>query len=281
MPSASDSRSPCAVRSKQMSTPTLVDKVEAMAALACVKELTPAAIKIGLRLLHHFNCRTGRCDPGIEILAAATGLAERSVYRAIKELEAFHLFHIDHRRGRSNTNSYRPDFRRIKAQNVTRATGFDSNSSGNTRNLTAATQKPDNLSRKNPTAVSGEHVNEHINENMKEHAVEVSPQRRSNSVDPLTNFALQRDRQAQERDHMCIDWASWIRWLASIGVSKGTEWVFHAIKRAENEAHLSYDQGCLLVDRCLRKARATCTIKQSLEALLTEAIRKQQGKDMG
>ena len=86
--SDSDPRAPCAVRSKQMSTPTLVDKVEAMAALACVKELTPAAIKIGLRLLHHFNCRTGRCDPGIEILAAATGLAERSVYRAIEELAA-------------------------------------------------------------------------------------------------------------------------------------------------------------------------------------------------
>ena len=281
MQRASDPRSLCAVRSKQMSAPTLVDKVEAMAALACVKELTPAAIKIGLRLLHHFNCGTGRCDPGIETLAAATGLTDRSVYRAIEELEAFHLFHIDHRRGRGNTNSYRPDFRRIKAQNATRATGFDSNSSGYTRNLTAATQKPDNLSRKNPTAVSGEHINEHINENVKEHTVEVSPLRRSNSVDLLTNFAPQRNRQAQERDPMCIDWPSWNRWLASIGVSKGTEWVFHAIERAENEAHLSYGQGCLLVDRCLRKARANWPIKQSLEALLTEAIMKQQGKDTG
>ena len=69
--------------------------------------------------------------------------------------------------------------------------------------------------------------------------------------------------------------------LEAGGVSKGTEWVIHAIERAENEAHMTNGQGCLLVDRCLRKARATWAIKQSLDTLPTEAIIKQQGKDMG
>jgi len=52
----------------------LVDKVEAMAGLSCIRNLPPAALKVGLRLLHHYNFKTGRCFPGVGTLAAATGL---------------------------------------------------------------------------------------------------------------------------------------------------------------------------------------------------------------
>ena len=159
---------------KLMNNPTLVDKVEAMAALACVRGLTPAALRVGIRLLHHYNCGTGRCDPGIKTLATATGLSERSAQRAVGELETSQLFRVSHRRGRRNTNSYRPDFKRIKAHNTTHVAGFADDSPEDSGNLTAMTQKPDELSRKTPTAMSGEHMNEHINEHVKEQLVEAS-----------------------------------------------------------------------------------------------------------
>ncbi len=185
---------------KLLNNLTLVDKVEAMAALACIRSLTPAALRVGIRLLHHYNCGTGRCDPGIKTLATATGLSERSAQRAVGELETSQLFRVSHRRGRRNTNSYRPDLKRIKAHNATHVAGFADDSPEDSGKLTAVTQKPDKLSRKIPTAMSGEHMNEHLNEHMKEHMKEISPERQSNPIEPATNFAQRRNRQGQERD---------------------------------------------------------------------------------
>lgn len=261
-----------------MNKPTLVDKVEAMAALACVRGLSPAALKVGIRLLHHYNCGTGRCDPGIKTLAKATGMSERSALRAIGELEVLHLFHINHRRGRKNTNSYLPEFKRIKVQNATHATGFADASSEDSKNLTAVTHKPDKLSRQNLTAVSGEHMNEHVNEHVKEHTLETSPERQSNRIEPTTNFAQQRNRQAQERDPMSIDWASWFRWLESIGILEAVQWIMDGIERVQTETHLTYNQTILVVDKCLRKMRATWPRNKPLEQLLTEAIFKHRNE---
>jgi hypothetical protein len=257
-----------------MNNPTLVDKVKAMAALACFRGLTPAALRVGIRLLHHYNCGTGRCDPGIKTLASSTGMSERSAQRAVGELEALNLFHVNHRRGRRNTNSYRPDFKRIKAHNTTHATGLADVSLEDSRNLTAGTHKPDKLSRKNLTAVSGEHMNEHVNKHVKEYTLETSPERQSNRIEPTTNFAQQRNQQARGCDPKSIDWASWFRWLGSIGVPDAIQQIMDGIERVQTEAHLNFDQANLLVDQCLRKMRATHPSNKPLERLLTEAIVK-------
>lgn len=169
---------------------------------------------------------------------------------------------------------YRPDLKRIKAHNATPVAGFADDSHEDSRNLTAVTQKPDELRRKTPTAMSGEHMNEHINEHVKERLVEASSDRQSNLVEPETNSAQQRNQRAKERDPMSIDWASWFRWLESIGVPDAIQRIMDEIERVQTECHLTDDQASLVVDQCLRKMRATRPSNKPLEQLLTEAIVK-------
>lgn len=258
-----------------MSAPTLLDKEKAMAALACIKGLSPAALKVALRLLHHFNCRTGRCDPGIETLATTINMSVKSVFRAIDELETLGLFDIDHRRGRGNTNRYHPNYKRMEAHEPISRNSKNHNALNRGKNLTSMSRKPDNLSPKNMTNMSGEHMREHINEHMKE----APREHRLNPIVPKkTNFARQKTIPAHKRDPKSINWNGWIQWLKSIGFPNETQWIMNAIDRAKAEADLTTDQAYLLVNKCLKKARATWPNKKSLDALLTEAIMKQRSK---
>jgi hypothetical protein len=95
-----------------------------MAALASIRGLPPAAIRVALRLLDHYNCRTGRCNPSVETLAEATGLDSRTVSRAVGRLEALGLFHVTRRPGRHRSNAYKPDFARLIAKIPTISSGF-------------------------------------------------------------------------------------------------------------------------------------------------------------
>lgn len=71
--------------------------------------LRPAARLVAARLVEHFNLDTGRCDPAVGTLAAASGLDPRSVRRAIVELETARLVARDIHRGRNYSNAYRPN----------------------------------------------------------------------------------------------------------------------------------------------------------------------------
>ena len=191
-----------------------------MAALACVSGLTPAALKVALRLLHHFNCKTARCDPGTDILAAATGLSQRTVFRAIGELETRGLVHIKHRRGRSNTNTYVTDFQRIKAFNLTSRSDLSRQKAIRLDNLTSSTQKSDNLSPENLTVVSGEHLKENVKENKIGSAQQALP----NTVARPIKIAARGSSPDGKREAGKIDWARWMRCLKTVGIAESTVW---------------------------------------------------------
>jgi hypothetical protein len=75
-----------------------------MCALAAASNLSTMAIRLVLRLCVSFNCKTGQCDPGYRTLAADMAVSERSVFRAIAELEAGGWIAVD-RTGGDNTRN--------------------------------------------------------------------------------------------------------------------------------------------------------------------------------
>lgn len=75
-----------------------------MCALAAASDLSTMAIRLTLRLCVSFNCKTGQCDPGYRTLAEDMAVSERSVFRAIAELEAGGWIAID-RTGGANTRN--------------------------------------------------------------------------------------------------------------------------------------------------------------------------------
>lgn len=64
---------------------------------ATAGKLTPAASLTLLALAHAHNQETGRCDPSLKTLEAKTGMNERTVRRALRQLEAAHLITTTHR----------------------------------------------------------------------------------------------------------------------------------------------------------------------------------------
>jgi DNA-binding transcriptional MocR family regulator len=56
-------------------------------AVALQQKYKPRACVLMSRLADHFNCKTGQCNPGFDTLAREMGVTERTVRRAIKELE--------------------------------------------------------------------------------------------------------------------------------------------------------------------------------------------------
>lgn len=82
--------------------------------------LRPAARAVGAVLLDRFNLTTGRCDPGLASLAAATGRTERSVRRAVAELEAAGLFKRVVHGGARHRNAYVPDWVALEADSGVR-----------------------------------------------------------------------------------------------------------------------------------------------------------------
>jgi hypothetical protein len=75
-----------------------------MCALAAASDLSTMAIRLALRLCVSFNCKTGQCDPGYRTLAEDMAVSERSVFRAIAELEAGGWIAVD-RTGGDNTRN--------------------------------------------------------------------------------------------------------------------------------------------------------------------------------
>jgi hypothetical protein len=91
----------------------LMVRLDFFAEMGRVGNFSGAALLVAFNLLYrHMNGTTGRCDPAIATLAEETGLQERSVQRAIRELEQSGWWHVAGRSGagRGHTNSYRPNF---------------------------------------------------------------------------------------------------------------------------------------------------------------------------
>jgi hypothetical protein len=64
------------------------------------------AIRVGARLGMYLNCTHGQCDPGYPTIADALGVSERSVIRAVAELEARGWIEVDRADGKIN-NKFR------------------------------------------------------------------------------------------------------------------------------------------------------------------------------
>ena len=73
-----------------------------MCALAADRHLSTMAFRLALRLCVSFNCKTGQCDPGYDTLAEDMAVSERSVFRAVAELQAGGWITV-HRTGGDNT----------------------------------------------------------------------------------------------------------------------------------------------------------------------------------
>lgn len=76
-------------------------------------KLTPSASLVLLCLANRHNQETGRCDPSLGRISTDTGLSERAVRSALRELEAKRLITTTHRTRRTGlgkrnmTNRYR------------------------------------------------------------------------------------------------------------------------------------------------------------------------------
>jgi hypothetical protein len=101
------------------------------AAMVTARIFTGAAKDVAYFLLfRHMNGTTGRCDPAITRLAEETGLNERSVRRAICELEESGWWYVGHGEGTvgngGRTNTYRPNFGVVPHRTPPEGEGGDS-----------------------------------------------------------------------------------------------------------------------------------------------------------
>lgn len=93
-----------------MAEAPLKERLDFYAAMVRSNTFSRSALAVAFILLYRFmNGRTGRCDPAIARLAEETGLAERSVKRAVAELRKSKWW-LTRREGegRGDTNNYVP-----------------------------------------------------------------------------------------------------------------------------------------------------------------------------
>ena len=94
----------------------LVDRFRLLVAACCDQSLSPAARAVLAQILDHYNSRTGQCTPSLERLARTSGLARRSVVRAVKELREkgwIDREHATREDGRAfASNHFKPAFER-------------------------------------------------------------------------------------------------------------------------------------------------------------------------
>lgn len=85
-------------------------KDRARRGLMLASGIKPAAQAVGAALIERSNLTTGRCDPSIGRLAQDTGLSERSVRRAVGQLEARGMLVRVVHGGQRHANAYRLDW---------------------------------------------------------------------------------------------------------------------------------------------------------------------------
>ena len=61
-------------------------------------------------IIDHFNRKTGQCDPGIDRLSRLLGCSRRTVIRAVESLDEHELIYCRRHGGRSQRNSYQPNW---------------------------------------------------------------------------------------------------------------------------------------------------------------------------
>jgi Helix-turn-helix domain len=99
-----------------MAEAPLMGRLDFYAAMVRSNAFTRSALTVAFILLYRCqNGRTGRCNPSIAVLAQETGLPERSVTRALRELRdsKWWLIRRGGEKGRGDTNNYAPQLERV------------------------------------------------------------------------------------------------------------------------------------------------------------------------
>jgi hypothetical protein len=99
-----------------MAEAPLTERMDFYTAMVKSNTFTRSALAIAFILLYRrMNGRTGRCNPSIARLAEETGLAERSVKRAVRELRKskWWLIRREGDKGRGDTNNYVPQLESV------------------------------------------------------------------------------------------------------------------------------------------------------------------------
>lgn len=122
-------------------------KAVARAALLTTPGLRPGARRVGGVLVECFNLGSGRCDPSNGYISEKTGLSERSVRRAIGQLEDAGLLQRRIHGGRHNTNAYDLKWDALAGMAQRAGNRAKPDSMGSTRTLVAA--EPDARVRQN------------------------------------------------------------------------------------------------------------------------------------
>jgi hypothetical protein len=134
---------------------TLMARLDFFAEMGRAGNFTRAALLVAFNLLYrHMNGTTGRCDPAIGRLAEETGLNQRSVKRAIRELEESSWWSVGRNQGTpgpgGRPNAYRPNLERGDT-NVTPSTA-----KGVTRESPLQAERGDSHGQKGVTRESPE-----------------------------------------------------------------------------------------------------------------------------
>lgn len=95
----------------------LIARMEFFAEMSRGNDFNAAALRVAFVLLYrHMNGTTGRCNPSIAVLVQETGLSERGLRYALRELEQSGWWQIvgGSGAGRGHTSSYQPNFERVQ-----------------------------------------------------------------------------------------------------------------------------------------------------------------------
>lgn len=94
---------------------TPLEKLLAFKALVIAKGLSVSERRVAAALVDHFNGVSGRCDPSIDCLAEELDIDRRTVLRSVRKLNRLEIIFKDRHQGRHRTNSYEPNWPKLKA----------------------------------------------------------------------------------------------------------------------------------------------------------------------
>src|SRR5437763_517826 len=95
--------------------PTTLHTLLACKVMALEPALSAAAKQVGAAIIEHYNRQDGRCDPGVERLSSLLDLDRSTILRSVAALHKADLIIKTRHGGRSQTNSYEPNWERLMA----------------------------------------------------------------------------------------------------------------------------------------------------------------------
>lgn len=225
-------------------------KEEILARLESDTGLTESALRVGINLLRHLNHRTQSAWPGVETQAREIGVDRRTVQRARRLLRQRGHFCIVRIKDQS------PPERRAKTDVYASSIRWASTESGKRGSNVAleAARVPPEPEREPENSLA---------------SLETRPSEGASGIGRY----FPKQSVAQPTAFKRSSWNSWAKWLnGEPGIENGMLTIMQAIDRIQAERGCSSDEACEILDRALRKFRATRPNGKQLRQLLEEAI---------